>query len=75
MARTIGLDILEQKIEKAQTDAIKTKQKYDSAVASLKNLMDKRDAVKRDELISAIMKSDKSYDQILRFIQADQGEE
>jgi len=75
MARTIGLDTLEQKIEKAQTDAIKTKQKYDSAVASLKNLMDKRDAVKRDELISAIMKSDKSYDQILRFIQADQGEE
>jgi len=75
MARTIGLDTLEQKIEKAQTDAIKTKQKYDSAVASLKNLMDKRDAVKRDELISAIMKSDKSYNQILRFIQADQGEE
>lgn len=25
MARTIGLDTLEQKIEKAQTDAIKTK--------------------------------------------------
>ena len=75
MARTIGLDTLEQKIEKAQTDVIKTKQKYDAAVAALKDLMDKRDAVKRDELISAIMKSDKSYDQILRFIQAVQGEE
>ena len=75
MARTIGLDTLEQKIEKAQTDVIKTKQKYDAAVAALKDLMDKRDAVKRDELISAIMKSDKSYDQILRFIQANQGEE
>ncbi len=74
MARTIGLDTLEQKIEKAQTDVIKTKQKYDAAVAVLKDLMDKRDAVKRDELISAIMKSDKSYNQILQFIQADQGE-
>jgi len=74
MARTIGLDTLEQKIEKAQTDVIKTKQKYDAAVAALKDLMDKRDAVKRDELISAIMKSDKSYDQILRFIQSDQEE-
>lgn len=73
MAKTVGLDTLEQKIEKAQTDVIKTKQKYDAAVAALKDLMDKRDAVKRNELISAIMKSDKSYDQILRFIQADQG--
>ena len=75
MARTIGLDTLEQKIEKAQIDVIKTKQKYDTAVAALKDLMDKRDAIKRNELMSAIMKSDKSYDQILRFIQADQAEE
>lgn len=75
MARAIGLDLLEQKIEKAQTDVIKTKQKYDATVTALKVLMDKRDAVKRDELISAIMKSNKSYDQILRFIQADQKEE
>lgn len=75
MTRTIGLDTLEQKIEKAQTDVIKTKQKYDAAVAALKDLMDKRNAVKRDEIISAIMKSDKSYDQILRFIQANEGEE
>lgn len=74
MTRTIGLDTLEQKIDKAQSDVIKTKQKYNAAVATPKNLMDKRDAVKRDELISAIMKSDKSYDQILQFIQVDQGD-
>ncbi len=74
MARAIGLDTLEQKIEKAQTDVIKMKQKYDAAVAVLKDLMDKRDAIKRDELISAIMKSNKSYEQILQFIQADQEE-
>ena len=69
MARTIGLDYLEQKIEKAQNEVVKTKQKYDAAVAALGDLMDKRDAFKRDELVSAIMKSNKSYDEILRFIQ------
>ena len=69
MARTIGLDSLEQKIEKAQNEVVKTKQKYDAAVAALGDLMDKRDAFKRDELVSAIMKGNKSYDEILRFIQ------
>ncbi|MZQ99061.1 MAG: hypothetical protein GT601_15460 [Acidaminobacter sp.] len=69
MARTVGMDALEQKIEKAQSDVVKAKAKYDAALATLKDLMDKRDALKRDELIAAIMKSDKSYDQILQFIQ------
>ncbi len=69
MARTVGLDTLEQKIEKAQSDVVKAKKKYDLTVSTLKDLMDKRDALKRDELIIAIMKSEKSYDQILQFIQ------
>ncbi len=76
MARIAGLETLEQKIEKAQLDVVKAKKKYDLAVATLKNLMDKREALKRDELINAIMKSDKSYDQILQFIkQPNQGNE
>ena len=69
MARTIGLGTLDQKIEKAQSDVVKAKKKYDLAVSTLKDLMDKRDALKRDELINAIMKSEKSYEQILQFIQ------
>ena len=69
MARTVGLDTLEQKIEKAQSDVVKAKKKYDLTVSTLKDLMDKRDALKRDELIIAIMKSEKSYEQILQFIQ------
>ena len=69
MARTIGLETLDQKIEKAQSDVVKAKKKYDLAVSTLKDLMDKRDALKRDELINAIMKSEKSYEQILQFIQ------
>ncbi|MBM7563055.1 hypothetical protein [Fusibacter tunisiensis] len=69
MARTVGLETLDQKIEKAQSDVVKTKKRYDLAVSTLKDLMDKRDALKRDELINAIMKSEKSYEQILQFIQ------
>lgn len=69
MARTVGLETLDQKIEKAQSDVVKAKKRYDLAVSTLKDLMDKRDALKRDELINAIMKSEKSYEQILQFIQ------
>ena len=45
MARTVGLDTLEQKIEKAQSDVVKAKKKYDLTVSTLKDLMDKRDAL------------------------------
>ena len=68
MARTAGIESLEQKIEKAQVDVVKTKQKYDAAVSKLGDLMDKRDALKRDELVTTIMKSNKSYEEILRFL-------
>lgn len=68
MAKTAVIDLLEQKIEKAQMDVVKTKQKYDATVAKLGDLMDKRNALKRDELVTMIMKSKKSYGEILRFL-------
>ncbi|HPJ22036.1 MAG TPA: hypothetical protein PLH18_06755 [Clostridia bacterium] len=68
MARTTGMETLESKIEKAQTDVVRTKQKYDAAVANLKDLMDKRDAMKRERIVDAIMKSDKTYEEILLFL-------
>jgi energy-converting hydrogenase A subunit M len=67
MAKTAVIELLEQKIEKAQMDVVKTKQKYDATVAKLGDLMDKKDALKRDELVTMIMKSKKSYEEILRF--------
>ncbi len=71
MSKATGMESLEQKIEKAQADVVKTKQRYDGAVTVLKDLMNKRDALRRDELITAIMKSSKPYDEILQFIQSD----
>lgn len=66
---------LEQQIEKAQEKVIKTKQAYDDAVDALQKLLDKRDAKHKEDLWNAIIKSEKSYEEILKFINADQNNE
>ncbi len=68
MARLTSMDALEQKIEKAQEQVSKTKKAYDAAIAALSDLLDKRDALRRDELVKAIMKSDKTYEEVLEFL-------
>ena len=70
MARMTSMDALEKKIEKAQEQVSRTKKQYDAAVAKLSDLLDKRDALRRDELIKAIMKSDKTYEEVLEFLGA-----
>lgn len=64
-------DTIEQQIEKAQEKVIKTKASYDAAVDALQRLLDKRDAKRKDELWDAIVKSNKSYEEILRLISSD----
>ena len=71
MARQISVEALEAKIEKAQQSVIRTKEAYDSATAELKKLLDKRDALKRDEIMAAVVKSKKSYDEIMKFLAED----
>ncbi len=65
-------ETLEQQIGKAQQKVIKTKQAYDTAVDALQKLLDKRDAQRKEELWNAIIKSEKTYDEILTFITAGQ---
>lgn len=74
MARMTAMDALERKIEKAQEQVSKTKKRYDAATARLSDLLDKRDALKRDELLKAIMKSDKTYDEVMEFLSSDTAE-
>ena len=62
---------LDQQIEKAREKVIKTRQAYDAATDTLQKLLDKRDAKRKDELWAAILKSEKSYEEILGFISAD----
>ena len=68
MARVTAMKALETKIEKAQAVVSKKKKEYDAAIAVLSDLLDKQDALRRDELVKAIMKSDKTYEEVLEFL-------
>ena len=59
---------MEEQIQKAQEKVIKTKAAYDTAVESLQKLLDKRDAQRKDELWDAIIKSNKTYEDILQYV-------
>ena len=69
MARITSMAALEQKITKAQEQVSKTKKAYDAAIAELSDLLDKRDALRRDELVKAIMHSDRTYEEVLAFLE------
>ena len=75
MARMTTIDALETKIEKAQEQGSKAKKQYDTALAKLSDLLDKRDALRRDELVKAILKSDKTYEEVLEFLGTNTDEE
>ena len=49
----------------------RSKLKYDAAVVELKQLLEKREAMRKDVLINAITRSKKSYDEILEFLKTD----
>ena len=57
MAREINAELLDTKIEKAQKDLVKAKHRYDAAAATLKDLLDKRDALRQKKLLDAIAQS------------------
>ena len=69
------MEALERKIEKAQEQVSKTKKQYDSAVAVLSDLLDKRDVLRRDELVKAIMKSGRTYEEVFEFLNTDPEDE
>ncbi|HCJ76536.1 MAG TPA: hypothetical protein DHV88_09145 [Roseburia sp.] len=73
--RIIGIDAVNQQIEAAEAEVIKAKKKYDEATDKLKSLLDKKKALQTEELMNAVMKSSRSYEEILRYIQSDSYEE
>ncbi len=74
MARKINKDVLEERIEKVQEDVVKAKKKYDASTATLKQLLDKRQAIQTEEVIAAIAKSNRSYDDIMNYINSNGSE-
>ena len=59
---------------KVEADVIAAKKRYDHATAVLKELLDKRDTIRKDEILSAIVKSGRSYEEIMNFLNVEETE-
>lgn len=59
---------IKDEIAKQEEIVAKSKAKYDADVRKLKNLYAKQDEMKKKELLTAVEKSGKSYDEIMRFL-------
>ena len=75
MARTRRTVSIDEKIAAAQEQVVKAKARYDKAASELRRLIEKRDAMRRDELWDAVITSGKSYDDILAMVRASDGDE
>lgn len=72
MARARKTITLDEKIEKAQEAVEKTKARYDIAVKELRDLLDKKDAQRKQELLRAVENSARSFDEIMAFLKAEE---
>ncbi len=62
-----------EEVIRVQEDAVaKAKAKYDAEVAKLKDLLAKRDEMKKKELLEAVEKSNKIYEEIMEFLKAEE---
>ena len=62
--------ILDQKIKKVKEKVDKAQAEYNAVAKELKELMDKRDKIQANEIIKAIAKSGKSYEEVIEYINA-----
>ena len=72
MARNISKESLEQKIVKTEKAISKNREQYDRLTAELEELHKKQKAIQNEELLKAIEGSNKSYKEILDFIQGNE---
>ena len=75
MARATAMEALNSRIGKAQALVSKRKKLYDEVAALLSDLLDKREALQRDELVKAILKSGRTYEEVLEFLRSAPEEE
>lgn len=69
MARTRKTISIEEKIKNAKDNFEKAKIKYDAAAKELEDLMAKKKAIQRNELIKVVEKSGKTYAEIMAFLE------
>ena len=59
---------LDSRITAAQEKVVRAKARYENAVKALEALMERREEIRRRELMEAVRKSDHTYEEILCFI-------
>lgn len=69
--RQITAESLEEKISKAQDKLVATKKAYDEAAQELRNLLEKRDAIRKDELYKKLVNSKWTFEQVIKLIESD----
>lgn len=68
MPRTRKVISVDDKINEQKQIVSKAKAKYESELATLNDLMKKRDEIRNKQLLEAIASSDRSFDDIMEFI-------
>ena len=63
---------IEEKINQQKQVVAKEKERYDAALAELEKLMKKRDEQRNKELLEAISKSEKSYEEIMGLLSGEE---
>lgn len=66
---------IDEKIEKQKAVVSRAKDRYDTALDELDKLMQKREQMRKKELMEAFEKSGRSYEEIMEFLTADPGGE
>lgn len=69
--RSISID---EKIQQQKQVVSSLKTKYDAALSELERLMQKRDEARNKELVKAFTASDRTFDEIMAFLQGGEPE-
>ena len=59
---------IEEKIEIQKEQVSKTKDRYEAELAKLEKLMRKRDELRSKELMDAFTNSERSFEEVMRFL-------
>lgn len=66
--RKVNTDTLDAKIEQQKATLEKAKAKYEAEKETLAELIKLRNEMRKEELMEAVIKSDRSYAEIMAFI-------
>lgn len=76
-AKGTKMPTIDEKIERLQDQALMYKKKYEETLEQIKVLMEKREQKQQEELIAKYLKSKKTFEQVMAFLddEDEKGEE